>query len=186
MWIVKLRLVFRSRTTGRLSRITIRTAFTREANDRSLEPDHPWRQHAAASHRLAMAPMTQGAPPKPGHGVEIHGANGYLVHQFLAADANRRTDEYGGSMENRARFAIELTRAVSTRARFHSQWASTWRGFRGDDAPGLQTPHGARHRPDANLPSHASARDRRHESENVPNRHNITEYLKYLFYIFQK
>ncbi len=51
MWIVKLRLVFRSRTTGRLSRITIRTAFTREANDRSLEPDHPWRQHAAASSR---------------------------------------------------------------------------------------------------------------------------------------
>ncbi len=71
-----------------------------------------------------MAPMPQGAPPKPGHGVEIHGANGYLVHQFLAADANRRTDEYGGSMENRARFAIELTRAVSTRARFHSQWAN--------------------------------------------------------------
>ncbi len=46
-------------------------------------------------------------------GVEIHGANGYLVHQFLAADANQRTDEYGGAMENRARFAIELARAVS-------------------------------------------------------------------------
>ena len=45
-------------------------------------------------------------------GVEIHGANGYLVHQFLAPDANQRIDEYGGSMENRARFAIEVTRAV--------------------------------------------------------------------------
>ena len=45
-------------------------------------------------------------------GVEIHGANGYLVHQFLAPDANQRIDEYGGSLENRARFAIEVTRAV--------------------------------------------------------------------------
>lgn len=45
-------------------------------------------------------------------GVEIHGANGYLVHQFLAPDANQRIDEYGGSMGNRARFAIEVTRAV--------------------------------------------------------------------------
>ena len=46
-------------------------------------------------------------------GVEIHGANGYLVHQFLAPDANRRTDGYGGSMENRARFAVETVRAVA-------------------------------------------------------------------------
>jgi 2,4-dienoyl-CoA reductase-like NADH-dependent reductase (Old Yellow Enzyme family) len=46
-------------------------------------------------------------------GVEIHGANGYLVHQFLAASANVRTDEYGGSFENRARFAIEVTKAIA-------------------------------------------------------------------------
>jgi 2,4-dienoyl-CoA reductase-like NADH-dependent reductase (Old Yellow Enzyme family) len=46
-------------------------------------------------------------------GVEIHGANGYLVHQFLSPDANQRTDQYGGSMENRARFAIEVVRAVA-------------------------------------------------------------------------
>ncbi|QBK06186.1 alkene reductase [Hylemonella gracilis] len=46
-------------------------------------------------------------------GVEVHGANGYLVHQFLAPDANQRTDEYGGSMENRARFAIEVVRAIA-------------------------------------------------------------------------
>lgn len=46
-------------------------------------------------------------------GVEIHGANGYLVHQFLAASANERADEYGGSIENRARFAIEVAQAVS-------------------------------------------------------------------------
>jgi N-ethylmaleimide reductase len=46
-------------------------------------------------------------------GVEIHGANGYLVQQFFAPNANLRTDEYGGSIENRARFAIELASAVA-------------------------------------------------------------------------
>lgn len=46
-------------------------------------------------------------------GVEVHGANGYLVHQFLAQNANQRTDEYGGLMENRARFAIEVVRAIA-------------------------------------------------------------------------
>lgn len=45
-------------------------------------------------------------------GVEIHAANGYLIHQFLAPNSNERTDTYGGSPENRARFAIEVTRAV--------------------------------------------------------------------------
>ncbi len=45
-------------------------------------------------------------------GVEIHGANGYLVHQFLAPGSNTRTDEYGGSHENRARFAIEVAKAM--------------------------------------------------------------------------
>jgi N-ethylmaleimide reductase len=45
-------------------------------------------------------------------GVEIHGANGYLVHQFLAPSSNQRTDGYGGSPENRARFAIEVVKAV--------------------------------------------------------------------------
>ena len=45
-------------------------------------------------------------------GVEIHGANGYLIQQFFAPNANTRTDEYGGSIENRARFAIEVAKAV--------------------------------------------------------------------------
>ncbi|MCB5290881.1 alkene reductase [Arthrobacter sp. SO3] len=45
-------------------------------------------------------------------GVELHSANGYLLHEFLAPSANQRDDIYGGSPENRARFVIEVTRAV--------------------------------------------------------------------------
>jgi N-ethylmaleimide reductase len=45
-------------------------------------------------------------------GVEIHGANGYLVDQFLESGSNRRTDRYGGSVENRARFLFEIVDAV--------------------------------------------------------------------------
>lgn len=59
-------------------------------------------RHAAASATAAGA-----------DGVEIHGANGYLVHQFLADNANRRTDAYGGSVEGRIRFAVEVARAVA-------------------------------------------------------------------------
>jgi 2,4-dienoyl-CoA reductase-like NADH-dependent reductase (Old Yellow Enzyme family) len=45
-------------------------------------------------------------------GVEIHGANGYLLDQFLQDGSNRRTDSYGGSIENRARLMLEVTDAV--------------------------------------------------------------------------
>ncbi len=44
-------------------------------------------------------------------GIEIHGANGYLIDQFLHHHTNLREDEYGGSVENRARFALEIVRA---------------------------------------------------------------------------
>lgn len=46
-------------------------------------------------------------------GVEIHGANGYLVDQFTQDTANQRTDQWGGSVEKRARFALEVTKAVA-------------------------------------------------------------------------
>jgi N-ethylmaleimide reductase len=45
-------------------------------------------------------------------GIEIHGANGYLIDQFLKDGTNKRTDAYGGSIENRARFALEVTDAI--------------------------------------------------------------------------
>jgi len=45
-------------------------------------------------------------------GVEIHSANGYLIDQFIQDHSNQRTDEYGGNVENRSRFVIEVTKAV--------------------------------------------------------------------------
>jgi len=45
-------------------------------------------------------------------GVEIHGANGYLIDQFISSNVNTRTDEYGGSVEKRARFPLEVVDAV--------------------------------------------------------------------------
>ncbi|KAJ5649793.1 NADPH dehydrogenase Oye3 [Penicillium longicatenatum] len=45
-------------------------------------------------------------------GVEIHGANGYLIDQFLQESSNQRKDQWGGTIENRARFALEVTKAV--------------------------------------------------------------------------
>jgi N-ethylmaleimide reductase len=46
-------------------------------------------------------------------GVELHAANGYLLEQFLHPHTNRRTDAYGGSLENRARFVLEVAEAVA-------------------------------------------------------------------------
>jgi N-ethylmaleimide reductase len=46
-------------------------------------------------------------------GVELHGANGYLIEQFLNPNVNDRVDRYGGSIENRVRFAVEVARQVS-------------------------------------------------------------------------
>ncbi|MFO1140307.1 MAG: alkene reductase [Paracoccus sp. (in: a-proteobacteria)] len=76
-------------------------------------------------------------------GVEIHGANAYLVQQFLAPSANTRSDEYGGSIENRARFAIEVARAIAdeigadrTAIRF-SPGITMWGIDEGPDGPAL-------------------------------------------------
>ena len=59
-------------------------------------------RHAAASAIAAGA-----------DGVEIHGANGYLLHQFLSPNANHRTDLYGGSVANRSRLTVEIAQAVA-------------------------------------------------------------------------
>jgi len=56
-------------------------------------------------------------------GVELHGANGYLITQFLSSGINDRKDEYGGPLENRARFVIEIVKAIRARvgSDFHLQ-----------------------------------------------------------------
>jgi 2,4-dienoyl-CoA reductase (NADPH2) len=56
-------------------------------------------------------------------GVELHGANGYLITQFLSSAINDRKDEYGGSLENRARFVVEIVKAIRKRVGndFHLQ-----------------------------------------------------------------
>jgi N-ethylmaleimide reductase len=66
------------------------------------------RQTVADFRHAARSAIEAGAD-----GVEIHGANGYLVQQFFAPNANTRTDEYGGSIGNRARFAIEVATAIA-------------------------------------------------------------------------
>ncbi|HEX5110777.1 MAG TPA: NADH:flavin oxidoreductase [Vicinamibacterales bacterium] len=56
-------------------------------------------------------------------GVELHGANGYLITQFLSSGINDRKDEYGGPLENRARFVVEIVKAIRARvgSDFHLQ-----------------------------------------------------------------
>lgn len=73
--------------------------------------------------------------------LEIHGAHGYLLHQFLSPLSNTRTDSYGGSLENRARLLLEVTDAIQVRVGRHVPLvvrlsASEWRddGFGLDEA----------------------------------------------------
>ncbi|WP_245592601.1 alkene reductase [Actinomadura rifamycini] len=72
-------------------------------------------------------------------GVEVHSANGYLLHQFLASNTNRRTGPYGGSVEGRIRFTTEVTRAVADavgadRVGVRISPGGTANGIREDDA----------------------------------------------------
>ncbi|MGQ7932493.1 alkene reductase [Paraburkholderia sp. D1E] len=60
-------------------------------------------QHVRAAERCKRAGFDM---------VELHGANGYLLHQFMSTNTNTRTDRYGGSLANRARFTIEVLEAV--------------------------------------------------------------------------
>ncbi|MES5822059.1 alkene reductase [Streptomyces sp. RG80] len=75
-------------------------------------------------------------------GVEVHSANGHLLHQFLAGNTNRRTDGYGGSVERRVRFTAEVTETVADaigadRVGVRISPASTVNGVREDDTEDL-------------------------------------------------
>ncbi|ONK13869.1 alkene reductase [Streptomyces sp. MP131-18] len=72
------------------------------ALDTAEVPEHA-RSYAEAARRAIDAGFD---------GVELHGANGYLISQFLSSNANLRTDRYGGQVANRIRFAVEATAAV--------------------------------------------------------------------------
>jgi N-ethylmaleimide reductase len=87
--------------------------------------------------RAAAAAVRAGAD-----GVEIHGANGYLLHQFLSSNANRRSDRYGGSVPNRIRFAVEVATAVADeigagRTGFRISPGNPFNDIAEDDAPQL-------------------------------------------------
>ena len=69
-----------------------------------------------AAHRAAQAGFEM---------LEVHGAHGYLIHQFLSPVSNQRTDDYGGSIQNRHRFALEVAEAV--RAKWPAHLPLFWR-----------------------------------------------------------
>ncbi|KAJ5682929.1 hypothetical protein N7462_006094 [Penicillium macrosclerotiorum] len=71
-------------------------------------------------------------------GIEIHGANGYLVDQFLQDVSNQRSDQWGGSIPNRARFGLEVAKAVvnaigAERVGFRLSPWNTWQGMKMND-----------------------------------------------------
>ncbi len=75
-------------------------------------------------------------------GVEIHGANGYLLDQFLSSTSNERTDEYGGSIQNRIRFPLEVVDAVvkAVGAERTGIRISPWSNFQGKKYPSCVIP----------------------------------------------
>ena len=87
---------------------TPRSASSRTKYPRALETDEIPRV-VEDYRRAAERAKTAGFD-----GVEIHGANGYLIDEFLQSKTNHRTDEYGGSIENRYRFLKEVVEAVTS------------------------------------------------------------------------
>jgi 2,4-dienoyl-CoA reductase-like NADH-dependent reductase (Old Yellow Enzyme family) len=94
------------------------SAIAAEGHVRQMRPMAPYpvpRALALAELPGVVAAYRQGALNAKQAGfdaVEIHGANGYLLDQFLQDGSNKRTDNYGGSVENRARLMLEVTDAV--------------------------------------------------------------------------
>src|SRR5205807_6926107 len=82
-----------------------------EVTNKTIVPEEMSRARIAA----AVEAFAQAAARAQAAGfdcVEIHAAHGYLISQFLTPFENRRTDQYGGSLENRARFGLDILRAV--------------------------------------------------------------------------
>src|SRR6202008_1084909 len=84
-----------------------------EVTNETIVPEEMTRERIAQ----AIAAFAQAAVRAQAAGfacVEIHAAHGYLISQFVPPFENRRRDEYGGILENRARFGLEVLRAVKT------------------------------------------------------------------------
>lgn len=83
----------------------------------NVKQPYPAEVHALTKEEIAVhvqlyATAAKNAIAAGFDGVEIHGANGYLIDQFLKETSNKRTDEYGGSFDNRCRFMLEVVDAV--------------------------------------------------------------------------
>src|SRR4029453_17391629 len=92
------------------------------------DPTHGFRCESATKAQIAeivnaFAEGARRAREAGLDGVELHGANGYLITQFLSSAINDRKDEYGGPLENRARFVLDIVRAIRARvgSDFHLQ-----------------------------------------------------------------
>jgi N-ethylmaleimide reductase len=103
---------------------------------RALETDE------VPEHALSYAQAARRALDAGFDGVELHGANGYLISQFLSSNANLRTDRYGGSTANRIRFAVEAVAATvdavgAERTGIRLSPGGTFWGVEEEDVPGL-------------------------------------------------
>ncbi|MFD5895553.1 alkene reductase [Streptomyces sp. NPDC060366] len=97
-----------------------------------------------SDHALSYARAARRAVDAGFDGVELHGANGYLISQFLSPNANLRTDSYGGPVANRIRFAVEAAAATAEAIGAHrtgirlSPGATFW-GVEESDVPEMYT-----------------------------------------------
>ncbi|MFK0044794.1 alkene reductase [Streptomyces sp. NPDC090741] len=112
----------------------LRPAPVPRALDTAEVPEHT-RSYAEAARRAVDAGFD---------GVELHGANGYLISQFLSSNANLRTDRYGGSTADRIRFAVEATAATvdavgAARTGIRLSPGGTFWGVAETDVPELYT-----------------------------------------------
>ena len=89
------------------TKTVLEAGFTEVSEPRALEI------HEIAGILSDYSLAAEGARKAGFDGVEIHAANGYLIDQFLRDSSNKRTDSYGGAIENRTRFALEVVDAVT-------------------------------------------------------------------------
>lgn len=106
--------------TSELSAETVCFAFDNEGNPGNVPTSQPQAQDEAGIKRVKeeFVQAAVNAIEAGMDGVEIHGANGYLFDQFINPVINTRTDQYGGSLENRCRFLLEVVEAVGNKIGF--------------------------------------------------------------------